>query len=107
MLWSLKPHARAYRYVGHKDVVTSLQFSPQGNLLASASRDKTVRLWVLDRKGKSSEFKAHTAPVRSVDFSADGHFLVTASEDKSIKVWSMYRQRFLYSLYRHTHWIFT
>ncbi|GAB1295526.1 POC1 centriolar protein homolog B [Apodemus speciosus] len=105
MLWSLKPHARAYRYVGHKDVVTSLQFSPQGNLLASASRDRTVRLWVLDRKGKSSEFKAHTAPVRSVDFSADGQFLVTASEDKSIKVWSMYRQRFLYSLYRHTHWV--
>ncbi|XP_041593902.1 POC1 centriolar protein homolog B isoform X4 [Vulpes lagopus] len=57
------------------------------------------------RRGKSSEFKAHTAPVRSVDFSADGQFLATASEDKSIKVWNMYRQRFLYSLYRHTHWV--
>nr|XP_023423505.1 POC1 centriolar protein homolog B isoform X2 [Cavia porcellus] len=57
------------------------------------------------RRGKSSEFKAHTAPVRSVDFSADGQYLVTASEDKSIKVWNMYRQRFLYSLYRHTHWV--
>ncbi|ELR48647.1 POC1 centriolar protein-like protein B [Bos mutus] len=57
------------------------------------------------RRGKSSEFKAHTAPVRSVDFSADGQFLASASEDKSIKVWNMYRQRFLYSLYRHTHWV--
>lgn len=57
------------------------------------------------RKGKSSEFKAHTAPVRGVAFSADGQFLATASEDKSIKIWNMYRQRFLYSLYRHTHWV--
>ncbi|XP_069845707.1 POC1 centriolar protein homolog B isoform X3 [Dipodomys merriami] len=105
MLWNLKPQARAYRYVGHKDVVTSVQFAPQGNLLASASRDRTVRLWIPDKKGKSSEFKAHTAPVRSVDFSSDGQYLVTASEDKSIKVWNMHRQRFLYSLYRHTHWV--
>lgn len=40
-----------------------------------------------------------------MDFSADGQFLATASEDKSIKIWNMYRQRFLYSLYRHTHWV--
>ncbi|XP_076967685.1 POC1 centriolar protein homolog B isoform X3 [Tamandua tetradactyla] len=105
MLWNFKPQARAFRYVGHKDVVTSVQFSPLGNLLASASRDRTIRLWIPDKKGKSSEFKAHTAPVRSVDFSADGQYLATASEDKSIKVWNMYRQRFLYSLYRHTHWV--
>lgn len=39
-----------------------------------------------------------------MDFSADGQYLATASEDKSIKVWNMYRQRFLYSLCRHTHW---
>lgn len=49
MLWNLKPQARAFRYVSHKDIVTSVQFSPVGNLLASASRDRTIRLWIPDK----------------------------------------------------------
>jgi WD40 repeat protein len=30
---------------GHQDHVQSLAFSPDGSLLVSGSRDKTLRLW--------------------------------------------------------------
>lgn len=74
------------RYLGHKDTITDVCFSPLGNLVASSSCDRTVRLWVPKVKGDSAEFQAHTNVVRSVDFSGDGMNLVTSSDDKSIKV---------------------
>ena len=43
MVWSFKPQLRAFRFVGHSAAVTSAAFSPDGSVLASGSKDKTVR----------------------------------------------------------------
>merc|ERR1719262_1677563 len=86
MVWNFKLQLRAFRFVGHKDAVLSVAASPTGNLVASASKDRSLRLWIPNVKGDSTVIKAHTAAVRSIAFSHDGHSLVTASDDKTVKV---------------------
>ena len=43
------------RFVGHADVISSIAFSVNGELMASASFDNTVRLWSV-RDGSLQEY---------------------------------------------------
>ena len=70
MLWNFKANLRAYRFSEHEGSVNSVAVAPQGNLIASASSDRTVRLWSTNLANtRSSVIKSHTGTVRSVQVS--------------------------------------
>lgn len=73
---------------GHTAPVDALAFSPDGKLLASGSRDKTVKLWDVTT-GKLKYSKKCGSAVDSVVFSSDGTRLVAGSKDSQIRIWDV------------------
>jgi WD40 repeat protein len=74
------------RLEGHSDIVWGVIFSPDGQLLASASRDQTIKIWHPDGTLLQT-LKGHTDAVTSISFSPDGQKLASASLDKTVKIW--------------------
>ncbi len=81
----------------HSGFVESLAWSADGEILASASSDGTVKLW--NREGKelailwghsvqSSSSKRFSVRFKSVAWSQDGKILATGSEDGTVKLWN-------------------
>ncbi|KAF2798827.1 hypothetical protein K505DRAFT_346348 [Melanomma pulvis-pyrius CBS 109.77] len=72
---------------GHSDHVNAVAFSLDRQLVASASRDKTIRLWEVATGTCYSTLEGHSEWVMAVAFSPDGQLVASASRDKTIRLW--------------------
>lgn len=76
----------------HEGVVIDAQFSPDGQRIATASEDNTVRVWDASTGQPLTLPMRHEGPVWRVHFSPDGQRLVTVSPlDRSARVWDATR----------------
>ncbi|MBI3467049.1 MAG: serine/threonine protein kinase, partial [Planctomycetes bacterium] len=85
--WNRWCHSDLLTLKGHAGWVTSVAFSPDGQRLASASSDRTVKVWDTATGQESLPLNGHTDQVLGVAFSPDGQRLASASVDKTVKVW--------------------
>ena len=79
---------------GHVAWVYMVSWSPDSRLLASASKDSTVKMWrVSDRKAGGKAVKAqstlpgHADEVYALDWSPNGARVASGSKDRTIKIW--------------------
>jgi WD40 repeat protein/serine/threonine protein kinase len=87
---------------GHTSAVVSVAYSPDGQRLASASEDKTVRVWDATTGQELGSLKGHPKEVNRVVFSPDGQRLASASGDMTVKVWDATTGQELRTLQGHT-----
>ena len=73
-----RPKGRVMVLRKHRDRIFSVAFSPDGSLLATASKDHDVRIWDV-ATGESLLRLQHNSKVRDAQFSPDGRWLVTAA----------------------------
>jgi WD40 repeat protein len=72
---------------GHTAGVVSCAFAANGSLLATASRDGTVKLWTSPGEPSRGGTAGHRQRVTALAFALDGSFLTSASADMTLKTW--------------------
>ncbi len=75
------------RIEAHREPVTCLSLSQDGQLLATGSNDKSICVWKTNSKEKIATFVGHSAPISSLEFSQDSLRLLSASQDTTVRLW--------------------
>lgn len=89
-LWRVGEAAPSCRFEGHADSISSLGFSADGTMLATAGLDGTVRVWSADGTGQL--IAALEGPSQGVTWLAwhtRGAVLLAGSEDATAWMWKL------------------
>ncbi|MGF1579438.1 MAG: protein kinase [Gemmataceae bacterium] len=76
------------KYSGHTAEVLSIDTSPNGRYLLSASADRTLKIWESETGKEVQTLRGHSAKVTQGALSPDGRWVVSASDDGKVYLWS-------------------
>ncbi|KAJ0162735.1 U5 small nuclear ribonucleoprotein 40 kDa protein [Colletotrichum tanaceti] len=99
--WDLENGTRIRRYIGHDEIVNTMDISKRGEgILVSGSDDGTIGLW--DPRSKHAADHIETEfPITAIAMSEAGNEVYSGGIDNDIKVWDIRKKSVVYSMLGH------
>ncbi len=88
-LWDLTTREPITELNGHSEEINAMAISPDGKVLASASRDQSVILWDLRSRRRLATVTDNQGWVNDVAFSPDGKTLAFGVMNGDVKLWDI------------------
>ena len=73
----------------HNDLIYDMSVSTNGQLLATASADKLLKIWNLGTGKESARLEGHSLAVYGVALNHDGTQVASAGADRQLRVWDV------------------
>jgi WD40 repeat protein len=83
---------------GHTAPVFAVAFRPDGERMASASSDHTIKVWDVYNGRIIQTYDGHQAKVLALAYRADGRQLASAGQDGTIRLWDVKTGRSIHCL---------
>ena len=74
---------------GHTAFINDIALSTKGQLLASASDDKTIKIWDLVRSKEKLTLTGHTSKVNTVAFTSDDKYIISGDHSGEVIIWEI------------------
>lgn len=100
--WDLTSGSRIRRYVGHEEIINSMDISRRGEeLIISGSDDSTIGIWDPRRKN-AVDYIETDFPITAVALSQAGNEIFSGGIDNDIRVWDLRKKSVVYTMLGHS-----
>jgi serine/threonine protein kinase len=85
----------------HNGFVYTIQFSPDGKILASGGADRKIKLWNTDTGKIIYTLDGHQDVVTAIQFMPNGKILASGGTDRTIRFWDLEHKQLLKTIEAH------
>ncbi|MBD2449706.1 TIR domain-containing protein [Nostoc sp. FACHB-152] len=91
-----------YELHEHNGLISRVEWSPNGEMLASASFDSTVKIWDFKTGKCIYTLKGHSGRVWAIVWSPDSKYIASGSADNTVRVWKVETEELIETFPMHT-----